>query len=83
MPDYLKTFQTNFWQDKNWNIVLEQYEKILLIYSLPYAHNSHYYDRPTFFSIPNNPFLLSKSMENVTKLRINMNAVNNLGKQVS
>jgi hypothetical protein len=80
---YLSTFQTQFWQEKNWNIVLEQYEKILLIYSLPYAHNSHYYDRPTFFSIPNNPFLLSKSMDNVTKLRVNMTALNNLGKQVS
>jgi hypothetical protein len=80
---YLSTFETQFWQDKNWNIVLEQYEKILLIYSLPYAHNSHYYDRLTFCSRPNNPYLLSKSMENVTKLRINMNAVNNLENQVS
>jgi hypothetical protein len=73
---HLSTFQTRFWKEKNWNIVLEHYEKILLIYSLPYAHNSHYYDRPIFFSIPNNPFLLSKSMDNVTKLRINMSAVN-------
>jgi len=80
---YLSTFQTQFWQDKNWNIVLEQYENILLIYSLPYAHNSHYYDRPTFSSIPNDQILLSKSMENVTKLRINMNTVNNLEKNVS
>lgn len=79
----LAKFQTQFWQEKNWNIVLEQYDKILLIYSIPYAHNSHYYDRPTFTSIPNNPFLLSKSMDNVTKLRINLIALNNLGKQVS
>jgi hypothetical protein len=80
---YLSTFQTRFWREKNWNIVLEQYEKFLLMYSLPYAHNSHYYDRPIFFSIPNNPFLLNKSMDNVTKLRINMSAVNHLGIQAS
>ena len=79
---YLSTFQTKFWKDKNWDIVLEQYEKIVLMYSLPYAHNSHYYDRPIFFSMPSNPFLLNKSMDNVTKLRINMPAVNNLGIQV-
>jgi hypothetical protein len=80
---YLSTFQTKFWQDKYWNIALEQYDKMLLMYSLPYAHNSHYYDIPTFFSIPHNPFLLSKSMDNVTKLRINMTGVNDLGQQVS
>jgi hypothetical protein len=81
--DYLRTFQTKFWQDKNWHIALEQYNKILLVYSLPYAHNSHYYDRATFFSIPHNPILLSQSMRYVTKLRINLTAVNSLGKQVS
>jgi len=80
---YLRTFQTKFWQDKNWHIALEQYNKILLVYSLPYAHNSHYYDRATFFSIPHNPILLSQSMRHVTKLRINLTAVNSLGKQVS
>lgn len=80
---YLSKFQREFWQEKNWNIVLEQYETILLIYSLPYAHNSHYYDRPVFSSIPNDSILLKQSMDNVTKLRVNLTAINNLGKQVS
>ncbi|CAF1461441.1 unnamed protein product [Rotaria sordida] len=81
---YLITFQTKFWKNNNWNIVFEQYDKILLIYSLPYAHDTHYYDRSRIvFSIPYNPFLLNKSLENVTKLRINMTAVNNLGQQIN
>ncbi|CAF3114654.1 unnamed protein product [Rotaria sp. Silwood2] len=80
---HLTIFQTKFWQDKNWNIAYEQYDKTLLIYSLPYAHDTHYYDSSTFFSIPYNPFLLNKSLQNVTKLRINMTAVNNLEQQVS
>ena len=77
------TFQTNFWKEKNWNITLEQYEKLLLIYSLPYAHNSHYLDRLIYFSIPQNPFLFSQAMANVTRLRINLFSVNNLETQVS
>ncbi|CAF1483784.1 unnamed protein product [Rotaria sp. Silwood1] len=81
--NYLPTFQTKFWQDKNWNIAYEQYDRILLIYSLPYPHDTHYYDCSTFFSIAYNPFLLNKSLQNVTKLRINMTAVNNLEKRVS
>ncbi|UJR31987.1 hypothetical protein I4U23_019460 [Adineta vaga] len=80
---YLATFQTQFWQEKNWNIAFEQYNKTLLIYSLPYAHNSYYYDRPNFISIPHNPFLLGQSMRNVTKLRINLTALNNLGRQIT
>ncbi|CAF1205007.1 unnamed protein product [Adineta steineri] len=79
---YLASFRTKFWQDKNWNIVLEQYNKTVLIYSLPYIHNTYYYDRTIFVSIPHNPLLLNQSMENVTKLRINLTAVNNLGKQI-
>ncbi|CAF0880164.1 unnamed protein product [Adineta ricciae] len=79
---YITTFQTQFWQDKNWNIAFEQYNKTLLVYSVPYPHSSYYYDRPVFVSIPHNPFLSSQSMRNVTKLQINLTAVNDLGKQI-
>ncbi|CAF1544947.1 unnamed protein product [Adineta ricciae] len=79
---YIATFQTQFWQDKSWNIAFEQYNKTLLVYSVPYPHSSFYYDRPVFVSIPHNPFLSSQSMRNVTKLRINLTAVNDLRKQI-
>lgn len=70
------TFQTQFWKDKQWYTALEQYEKFLLIYSLPYSHHSHYYDRPKYHSLANHPFLRMQSMEFVTKLRINLPAIN-------
>lgn len=78
----LATFQTRFWQEKNWQIALEQFESVLLLYSIPFVHHSYHYDRAVFSSMPNNRFLLSKSMENITKLRINLPAVNQLEKQV-
>jgi hypothetical protein len=45
---YSAAFQTKFWQDKNWNIVLERFNRMLLVYSLPYAHSSYDHDRVTF-----------------------------------
>ena len=70
------TFQTQFWKDKHWYTALEQYEKFLLIYSLPYPHHSHYYDRPKYLSLVNHPFLRTQSMEFVTKLRLNLPVIN-------
>ncbi|CAF2050701.1 unnamed protein product [Rotaria magnacalcarata] len=78
----VSSFKRKLWQDKNWNIAFEQYDKILLIYSLPYAHDAHYYDRSILFSIPNNAILSIKFFENVTKLRINMATLNDLGKKI-
>ena len=81
-PGALESFQTRFWQEKNWPVAFEKFENVALLYSIPYAHHSYYYDRATFSSIPNNRFLLRKSMENITKLRVNLMAVNHLDKQV-
>lgn len=74
------TFQTQFWKEKNWYTALEQYEKYLLIYSLPYPHHSHYYDRPKYLSLTNYPLLRRQSMEFVTKLRINLSAINEVSR---
>lgn len=83
IDEYLTKFQSNFWKDKNWKVGFEQYDKILLVYSLPYPHDTHYYDRSILLSLPHNTILLTKSFENVRKLRINITAVANLGKRVS
>ena len=76
-------FQTSFWQDKHWPIALEQYEHSTLVYSLPYAHHAYCYDRAMFSSVPDNRSLTCQSMINVTKLRIDLSAVNSLDKRVS
>lgn len=78
----LSTFQTEFWQKKKWFTGLEEYENLVVIYSIPYAHHSNYYGKLKFISMPNNQSLLRKVMDNVTKLRVNMLAVKNLQKTV-
>ena len=81
--EVISTFQTEFWQKKNWLTGLEEYENLAVIYSIPYPHHSNYFGKLKFVSMPNNQSLSSKSMENVTKLRISISIVKNLQKTVS
>ena len=76
IQEYISTFQTHFWQDKNWQIALEQHDYLILIYTLPYPYHSYCYTHSIVFSLPTNHSLLKETMQNVTKLRIHLNAIN-------
>lgn len=68
-----QSFRNEFWRRIDFQIGIEQIDDVNILYSLPFGHSSFFLDQKNRSIIDDHANLRRKPMENVKKLRIDLN----------